>query len=187
MRTMRWIHWPRRKAELETRSVLRGISDRLSVLESTPIPDPHLPRVDALEANVESVGKAVATLAGNLGQTDLVASNNLSTVSELDARITALGVQVKDQTHAISEGIERTARAERRVSATVARARKELESRGYTDPGLDAEDRELHLVDGGRGEPVGLQPVSQDVEADGQRASSIPGVTIDELTRARRA
>ncbi len=84
---------------------------------------------------------------------------------------------------AVSEGIERTDRSERRIHATIKRARKELGKLGYEDPGLEAEAHELQLIDGGGGDGGRLPEVPEDVAPGTQEPSSIPGVTADQLRR----
>jgi len=101
-----------------------------------------------------------------------------------DAHLDQLTTQIKDLTFAVSEGIERTDRAERRVRGVIQRARKELEARGYDDPGLEAEAHELRLVDGDGSKDGGVPPVSEEVAAGGGEASSIKGVSA-ELLRKR--
>ena len=91
--------------------------------------------------------------------------------------------QIKELTFAISEGIERTDRAERRIRNAIQRARKELASRGFDDPGLEAEAHELRLVDGEGGEQGRLPEVPQDVASDPPPPSSIPGVSAEQLRR----
>ena len=73
-------------------------------------------------------------------------------------------VRVKDLMIAISEGIERTSRAENRVKATITRARKELANSGLVDPSLEAEVAELRLVDGDGSQNDGMQHVPENLE-----------------------
>ena len=100
-----------------------------------------------------------------------------------DARLDELQTKVKDLTFAVSEGIERTDRAERRVRGVIARARKELAARGYEDPGLEAEDKELRIVNGDGGQDQQLPLVSEDVAKGADEASSIRGVPASVLRR----
>lgn len=73
----------------------------------------------------------------------------------------------RDQlTMAVAEGIENVQRAERRVRATVARARKELREHGMESAGLEAEWSELRERDGDGGEGEGVPPVQEHVARD---------------------
>jgi len=91
--------------------------------------------------------------------------------------------KIKDLTFAVSEGIERTDRAERRIRNAIQRARKELAARGFDDPGLEAEDHELRVVDGDGGTDGGVPAVSEEVAAVEPEASSIRGVSAAQLRR----
>ena len=146
-------------------SVLDSINPRLDALESAPGPD-----------------KNVHDLILNLTRT----------VDTLEAALTTLSNQIVDvegklkaTNFAVSEGIERTDRAERRIHATIKRARKELKDRGYEDPGLEAEAHELRVVDGGGGGDGEVQPVSEDVAPAGDQPSSVPGVSRAALAKVR--
>ena len=102
---------------------------------------------------------------------------------ELDKRLTDLTQKNKDLTFAVSEGIERTDRAERRIRNAIQRARKELASRGFDDPGLEAEAHELRIVDGEGSGDGGVPTVSEEMaEMDGA-PSSIRGVPAETLRR----
>ncbi len=83
---------------------------------------------------------------------------------------------------AVAEGITHVERVENRIRGTVKRARKELQERGLTSPGLDAEASGLSLVDdeGGEGTPVPVMPPGV-VEPQ----SSVPGVSPEQLRRVR--
>ena len=140
----------------ELRGSLRALQDLFSELESKPPPDPHPFLERLLDANLE-----------------------------LRSRLLEVESQLKDMTHAVSEGIERTARAERRIGQTVARARKELADHGYTDPGLDAEATELRVLDGGGGAPQPVPEVPEVLGDPGGAPSSVPGLTITELQKVR--
>lgn len=164
----------------ELEAVLSAIIDRLGALESTPPPEDHLPAISRLQANLGTLTdqeRAVADL-----RFEMVALG--ARVESLGESHTALQDDAKRTMLAVSDGIERVDRAHHRIKATVARAKAELKKLGYTDPGLAAEDRELRLVDGGGSEPVGLQPVSEDVGISEDAPSSVPGVTIGQLMRA---
>jgi len=100
-----------------------------------------------------------------------------------DAHLDQITTQIKDLTLAVSEGIERTDRAERRVRGVIQRARKELAARGYEDPGLEAEDHELRAVDGDGGKDGGVPTVSEEVAEVEPAPSSIRGVSAEQLRR----
>lgn len=84
--------------------------------------------------------------------------------------------RLRDQTVAIAEGIERVDRSERRVRATVARARKRMEELGHVDEGLEAENSELRPLDADGGEEEGVPPLREGV---GSRAPGFEGITTD--------
>ena len=92
--------------------------------------------------------------------------------------------KIKELTFAVSEGIERTDRAERRIRNAIQRARKELAARGFDDPGLEAENAELRIVDGDGGGDGGVPAVPEEVAAVEPAPSSIRGVSA-ELLRKR--
>ena len=103
----------------------------------------------------------------------------------IKSQLELFDVKIKEITLATADGIERVDRAERRVKATIQSARRKFAEGGYVDEGVEAEDQELRLVDGTGSEEQGLQPVSEEVEEVGGTASSIPGVSIEQLQRAR--
>jgi len=86
---------------------------------------------------------------------------------------------------AVAQGIQHVDRSERRIKATVTRARKQLKELGYEDPGLEAESADLQLVDDSGSEEVGVPPVQSDVAEPAKEASSVRGVTLDQLRRVR--
>jgi len=83
---------------------------------------------------------------------------------------------------AVDAGITHVERVEKRVAATIRRARKEFTDAGFEHAGLDAEAAELQLVDGDGGEEDSVPPMPTDVEGT---PSSIPGVTAEQLARFR--
>jgi len=138
---------------------------RLDRLETAPEPDQNLHelilqlnrKVDELEAELASLGTELSDVHGRLKATNF----------------------------AVSEGIERTDRAERRIHATIKRARKELAARGLEDPGVEAEAYELRAVDGGGGGEGELPAVPEDVGENQDEPSSIAGVPASKLRRIR--
>jgi hypothetical protein len=100
-------------------------------------------------------------------------------VEELTRDQAESGVRMNELTMAVAEGIQHVDRAERRVKATVARARKQLEEHGLESPGLEAEWAEVRDGNGDGGEERGVQPVREEVGGDPSRAialgDSFPG------------
>lgn len=96
-----------------------------------------------------------------------------------------LTARVQDQTLAIEEGIERVGRAEQRVKETVRRAKARATAAGYEDPGIEAEIAELQRRDGEGGEEQRLRLLHDGVGEAESSPSSIHGVTIEQLHRAR--
>lgn len=132
-----------------------------------------LSRLDSLESAQESASSG-GTLP--LAHEAIVA---------LRAAQDPLDRRIQDLTLAVAEGIERVDRAERRIQASVKRARAELEASGVTDPRLDAEADGLRLVDGAGGDGGGVPAVSEDVGEPAPQASSIRGVPLEVLERVR--
>jgi len=90
-------------------------------------------------------------------------------------KLASVNLRVDEFRLAIAEGIERVERAERRIKQTVRRARKELEERGLTDDGLEAEAFELQLLDGDRSKQSELPPVPTPVEEAEPELKRRPG------------
>jgi len=112
--------------------------------------------------------------------------------SHLESRIDKHGALFYDlkkemgsMTIAISEGIERVARAEQRVAETVRRAKRRADQAGYVDPGIEAEVAELQRLDDDGGNQSSVPVLYEGVENNVGDASSIKGVTVDQLQRAR--
>ena len=154
------------------------IHGRLEGIESAPIVGVDPGRVKGLESNLGVRGAQLDALSGQV-------EAQATALDVLKARGEDLWERLQKQTLAISEGIERVTRAENRINNTVQRARKELKKLGYTDSGLEAEDRELRLLDAGRGDGSGLHEVQEELEDPDEAVSSVPGVTIGQLRRAR--
>jgi len=92
---------------------------------------------------------------------------------------------VRNQTLAIAEGIERVGRAEARVTETVRRAKRRADEAGYTDPGIEAEAAELQRVDGDGSEASSVPVLHTDVGDDVSHPSSVRGVSVEQMQRAR--
>lgn len=169
-----WTPWVKKSELLEVRkkfgAQLVDILGKLDRLESLPTPtiDPEVVAA-AVAAHVERID----ALAG--------------VVDELASQGKDLDDRVREYVIALAEGIERVDRSERRVKATVARARKELEASGLVDPGVEAEAEELRLVDAARGSDRGMFPVSTPVVPAVETPSSIPGVSAAQLRQLRGA
>ena len=93
--------------------------------------------------------------------------------------------QIQDQTLAIAEGIERVARAENRVTEAVRRAKRRADAAGYVDPGIEAEVAELQRLDDDGGATGSVPVLHQDLAGDDGNPSSVRGVTVEQLQRAR--
>lgn len=140
---------------------LEGIDQRIGALESAPT---ALRELERIKARVDQQAISVDTI-----------ETTLAPLANWRAEIML----------AVSDGIERVDRAERRVRAVVRSARKELADAGYEHPGLEAEHAELRLVDGDGGDEEELPDVPDDVATDGDGPSSVAGVSRAQLMRAR--
>lgn len=158
--------WFLRKARFELAQRLSGIETRLERLETTP----------TFEFDLQTIETTLKAVRADLERLSRYVDSHDDAVEELKG-------QNKDFLIALSEGIERTDRAERRVKATVARARKELKARGYEDPGLDAEAYELREVHGEGSEEQGVLPMRTAVAEPHEDPSSIRGVSRGQLRR----
>jgi len=143
---------------------LSGIFERIQALETKTIPA-------ANREEIEVLGEALAGCE--------------QTIMRLSGQGDTQATQIKDLVHAVAEGIERTARAERRIKSTVRRARKELADLGVEDPAIEEENRQLQLDDVDRSEPEPVQTVPESVADDDGGPSSIPGVSAGVLRRVR--
>jgi len=139
----------------------------------------------ALDALREQLGGYLARL--ERVESAPTPTDRVTNLEELTLKLseTLLGLETKqkDLTFAVSEGIERTDRAERRVRGVIQRARKELGKLGYEDPGLEAEAHELRIVDGDGGADGRVPAVSEEVAAVEPEASSIKGVSAEQLRK----
>jgi len=139
----------------------------------------------ALDALREQLGGYLARL--ERVESAPTAGDRVTNLEELasaqERELELLTQKTKDLTFAVSEGIERTDRAERRIRNAIQRARKELGKLGYEDPGLEAEASELRLVNGEGSGDGGLPVVPEEVAGVGGAPSSIKGVTADQLRK----
>ena len=147
------------------KKVLDSIFQRLDALESAPPPPP--PPVPTLSPDDPE-------LLGIQRKLDL-----------LDGMWESSDRKVKEYAIALSEGIEREERRERRINATVARARKELRESGVEHAGLEAEAGDLRKVDGDGGHGTEVLHLPEPVEEPAEVPSSIRGVPASTLRRVR--
>jgi len=157
-----------------TLAALADIRARVDHLETVPVPD--LP---------EQVEARLAQLSRRDGELQEGLDSQHADVGELIEQVDSHDAWRKEIVIAVSEGIERTDRAERRIKATVQRARRQLESLGYVDDPLEAEAVELRLIDGEGSEKRGVPPVPAEVENAEPESSSVRGVPLETLKRAR--
>jgi len=162
----------RGRARRELDKALHHIFARLEHLEATP--SSHLDLQDlATRLDAFRVG-----LDERLGGVE-------TRFDALESVIEEQATKIKLLTFGVEEGIQRTSRAERRIHATVKRARKELAEHGYESPGLEVEAETLRLVDGGRSAESEVPKLPTGVEPPVEEASSINGVSAEELRRVR--
>lgn len=103
-----------------------------------------------LEATRQLALEAVAQAA------DALEAGSLSRVHE---------DRLNNLTLAVAEGIAHVDRAEKRIRATVGRAKRELRDQGIFHPGVEAEASDLRDVDGAAGEGTGVHTVQPSLEA----------------------
>jgi len=173
-RSMR-LPWNRVNHELQ--QVFRDLRGRVAGLESAPSLDPLREHVSAVDGNLVGLRDTIEDLRDQLATFP-------SKTTEFSERIRLVERRMDEHTHAIAEGIERTARAERRIGQTVARARQRLADSGVVDEGLEAENRGLKLIDD---DDRGIQPQTDPAaRADyADQPSSIQGVSASTLRAAR--
>lgn len=159
---------PNKRRNQATSLALQGVYDRLVALETAPI----------LPVDLDPIRRELTKLRDEI---ELAYAK----VALTDKDVENLQAQAKDFTFALSEGIERTDRAERRIKATVQRARKKLAEHGFEDTNLEAEGSELRERDGEGSEDGGVLPLHPTVAEPEQEASSIRGVSVETLRRAR--
>lgn len=107
--------------------------------------------------------------------------HNYATREQLDI----FGAKLIRLTEAVSDGIAHNERHEKRINATLARARKELKSKGFEAPGLEAEAAELRDSNGTGSEEQGVPAVRDALAEVASEASSVRGVPLETLKRYR--
>lgn len=156
--------------------------------ERIDVADAYLARLDGRVERLEMAERSPPDLGplrdrvAALVETDRLRADQLG---QLTLELEDLQGSHKDIVIAVSEGIERTDRAERRIKATVKRARAELAERGLLDPGIESEDHELREVDGKGGRRDGLLPVPVAVVPVEETPSPIRGVSMETLRKVR--
>lgn len=106
----------------------------------------------------------------------------LKEVTDLRQRLVELEVDHTQVRAAVAHGIEDIDRVDKRIKATIRRAKDQLEEAGIEHPALNAEAEHFRVIDGDGGNESGLSPVQEDV---GEVQSSIPGVSAAELAKVR--
>jgi len=157
-----------------TLAALAQIRARLERLETAPTPD--LPT---------DVHARLTELSRRDGDQQDALDTYVADLNELSERQEGYDAWRKELIIAVSEGIERVDRAERRVKATVARARTKLADLGYDDAALESEAVELRLIDGDGSGKGGVPPVPAEVADAPQEGSSVRGVPAETMRRAR--
>jgi len=104
---------------------------------------------------------------------------------EVQLGITRLQADIEALNLAVSEGIARTDRAEKRIQKTVASARRLVAAAGLEHPGLEAENDELRESDAAPSEEAELRIVPEPVADRGR--TGVPGISHSDLDRMREA
>jgi len=107
------------------------------------------------------------------------------TPDDLAQAIAANAAQIDQLRLAVSDGIERTDRAEKRIQKTVASARRLVSENGLEHAGIEAEAAEILARDDGPSEVVPVHEVSADVVPDGP--SGVPGLSRAQLEDLKEA
>lgn len=147
---------------------------------------------EGLQRNAEVSGRILELLdsAKEAAETGDLKVDRVEGLSEIlrqhEADIRLLREEYSNLRAAVADGIEHEERREKRIKATVARARKQLEEFNLGDPALEAEAAHLRPEDAdGSGEGE-VPPLSEDlVEFDEDAASSVPGVTQGQMYQHR--
>jgi len=164
--------WPWQKV---TEWDLKRIQDRLDTVESRPIATDYSSQIKNANDLNAALLERISVLAGNVDE--IAGAHDELQASFLNSH--------KELLFAVEEGIQRTERAERRIRTTIRSAQKKLADSGLADDAVDAEVAGLRLLDGEREPEGGVPPVREGVEDVTEQASSIKGVSLDTLRRAR--
>ena len=160
------MRWPWQRDELDARvRLLEAVQDTLRDTVGHPPPG----------ATVPDLTDDVSALTGQV-------LDNARAITDLRADVSLLRT-------AVAEGIAHEERREKRIQATVRRARKELASHGFEDPGLEAEFEGLAIVEDEQTDPdqVDWNEEPDDV-VDVDESAQVPGmqgITYGDLKRLR--
>lgn len=157
----------------DTKKLLNDIITRLEYLESREILTQHSPELAELHAKIDSLPPYVPP------------PDYSAVFDSIDNKIGELHKLSGETRLAVSEGIERTDRSERRIKSVVARSQAQLEEHGLTDDALDAEASEIFLIDDDGSQERELSPMRPEVENFGVKTSSVAGVDAQTLRRVR--
>ena len=147
-------------------------------------------------AREDAILAAIQAVQSRIADREAVESDRERASADLDQireQLTGTGqeiAEIRDELGrlkiALADGIEHEERRERRIEATVRRARKQLAEVGVESAGIEAEFEQLRLLDGGGGEEGELPAVSEEVASGaGDSSSSVAGVSVEQLQRAR--
>jgi len=110
--------------------------------------------------------------------------DTISALGDLRGDLQVERIRIDTLRLAVSDGIERVSRAEKRVAKTVQGARKLLREHGLEHPGLEAEAEEILPLDVEGSQPELVLEVPEAVEHDG--STGFPGISRSELENLRR-
>jgi len=154
------IHWlPMWKKDLS------GILARLDALETAPLP--------------ANIANALGSLHDQIVALRASSDDSKQQLMLLEARMA-------DLTIGVAEGIKNYERSERRVQATVKRAKAKFAERGFESEGLNAEADDLHEFNGARGEEPRVPAVREEMEEPIGAIATVRGIPLSLLRRGRR-
>ena len=139
-------------------------------------------RLEVLAGMLDDIGvrvQAIARAQSAERDAEVSRSEHRELELHLERELDEFGRKIDFLSQAVVEGISNVERRESRIRSTVGRARKELEEAGLSSPGVEAEYRELQVLDGGRGNPGGVPPVRENVEDPRDRFAAFPGIWDD--------
>lgn len=143
-------------------------------------------RVAHLEQLVEQNATMFLTrgdVAEELSELKRLADHALAEAHDALTTCVPLADKINTLTLAVAHGIEHVDRAERRISATVQRAREQLRESGLISPGVEAAAGDLQELDGGGSGARRVPPVSESVEQPAR--APVPDPLVEDLRRLR--